>query len=57
MSGRSSREPRRTASEADQEVLRFKEVSIGNDTTVGIIEHPNRRTEWLESTRYVEIER
>lgn len=57
MSGKPSREPRQTASEADQEVLRFKEVSLGNDTAVGIIEHPNRRTEWLESTLYVEIER
>lgn|GEM_PF-3046427 len=57
MSRKPSREPRQTSSEKGQEVLRFKTVSLGNDQEVAIIEHPSRRTEWIESSLYVEIER
>lgn len=52
-----SREPRQTASEETQEGLRFKKVALDGETEVGIIEHPNRRSEWIESTVFVDVQR
>lgn len=52
-----SREPRQTKSEETQEGLRFKKVALDGESEVGIIEHPNRRAEWIESTVFVDVQR
>lgn len=52
-----SREPRQTESETSQEGLRFKTVTLDNDQTVAIIEHPNDRAQWMESNSFVPVER
>ena len=52
-----SREPRQTQSEETQEGLRFKTVALDGDLNVGIIEHPNHRSEWIESTVFVDVQR
>ena len=52
-----SREPRQTESEETQEGLRFKTVALDGESVVGIIEHPNRRAEWIESTVFVDVQR
>lgn len=51
-----SREPRRTQSEESQEGLHFKQISLDGGETVAIIEHPTRRSEWIESTYFVDVE-